>query len=172
MAQKVHLRPTVGKTTATDIPPELVSGLLKLVGAFVDDALRRAPQDHADDPLIRSDRLGPNNRIVRGLIDRGELAAVKIGSRWHVRRSEWERYTRELEGLQRSAKLATEAGNAANDGGADDVAGVLQELGLERVETPLRAARTCRSMTLPASSRSSGSSASRRRSEPRGRTGR
>jgi hypothetical protein len=116
---------------------ELLSVLDRLVCARVQEALDRARGD-AVDSLIRSDRLGPNNRIVRGLIERGELAAVKIGTRWHVRRSEWERYTRELEERQR--QVAPPEAPTSDSGAVDDVDSVLRELGCERISTPHRRA--------------------------------
>jgi hypothetical protein len=123
-------RPSIGRDEAA---AALLAFLGHLVEARVQElmALRDAGAKDAD-PLLCADRLGPNRRIVRGLIERGELAGVKLGARWHVRASEWARYVGELEQRQRPAEVATAAA-PANDSG-DQVADVLNELGLERVE--------------------------------------
>lgn len=127
---------SLGMSSASGVTP-MEAGQAFL--AFLDsrvvalfEQLQRERGEDAGDPLIRSDKLGPNNRIVLGLIKRGELRGVRIAGRWHVRRSEWERYVQALEERQQAAALATEA-TAANDSDPEeDVAAVLAEMGLER----------------------------------------
>ena len=134
-----------GTNTGTlDTGAQLLSVLDQLIRARVEEAVRSV-RDEDEDPLIRSDRLGPNNRIVRRMIERGELVGVKIGNRWHVRRSEWERFTRELEARQRTDRSDGLAPANKGNGTADDpetgVDGVLAELGLERRPSPGYGAR-------------------------------
>lgn len=125
-----------GRLGATDIPVELAAVLAPFI-TFLRAMAReeaRAIGDGAGDVLLRSDKLGPQNRIVVGMIQRGELPAVKIGNRWHVRRSTWEKYVADLERRQREELRAAPANDAAPDDDEVDAAAdrVLAELGLER----------------------------------------
>lgn len=122
--------------TEAEAGAALVAFLEARVTALVEQLLRERGADGGD-PLIRSDRLGPNNRIVLGLIKRGEIRGVLLGKRWHVRRSEWARYVGRLETAQR--EKASGAGVGANLGegrgeehGRAEADRVLDELGLER----------------------------------------
>lgn len=105
------------------------------VAALVEQHLRERG-DGTGDPLIRSDRLGPNNRIVLGLIRRGEIRGVLLGKRWHVRRSEWARYVAKLEAEQSTRSGAGEGAPADGTSAERDAHAatdrVLAELGLER----------------------------------------
>src|SRR5690349_19761996 len=117
--------------TQTEAVAALLAFLDSRVTTLVDQLLRERGQD-AGDPLIRSDRLGPNNRIVLGLIKRGELGAVVIGNRWHVRRSEWARYVAMLEAKQAAERAAAAEDTAGNDDVDAAADRVLADLGLER----------------------------------------
>ena len=119
-------------STQAEAGAALLEFLDARVVALVDQILRER-RDDADDPLIRSDRLGPNNRIVLRLIKRGEIRGILIGNRWHVRRSEWARYVGYLEAEQGRGRLGVSGGTSANEVDVDAAADrVLADLGLER----------------------------------------
>lgn len=83
------------KSTTVDelqVPPELISGLTKLVRATVAEALRADPSQWSGDQRVRHDRTALPPRSVLAAIRKGLLPAIKVGRYHYIALQDLERF--------------------------------------------------------------------------------